>query len=146
MKWLILFHVLGASVWMGGHLILAATFLPKALQEKNPVVIKTFEVQFERIGIPALLVQVITGVWMALIYVPFHEWMSLASVHHRLLWMKLGLLLGTLVLAIHARFFIIPKLSSQNLSGLAFHILLVTVLALSFVLVGLSFRFNFFAF
>jgi putative copper export protein len=144
MVWLVFFHVLGASVWVGGHLVLATTFLPRALKERDPRIIQSFEEQFERIGIPALLLQVITGVWMALLYVPFNEWLSLASTHHRFLWMKLGLLTGTLALAIHARLFIMPKLSADNLPSLAFHIVLVTLLAISFVLVGLSFRFNFF--
>lgn len=144
MAWLIFFHVLGASVWVGGHLVLATTFLPRALKERDPRIIQSFEEQFERIGIPALLMQVITGVWMTLIYVPLEEWLSLASTHHRFLWMKLGLLAGTIGLAIHARFFILPKLSAENLSNLAFHIVLVTLLALFFVLVGLSFRFNYF--
>lgn len=143
MAWLVFFHVLGASVWVGGHLVLASTFLPRALQQKDPSIIQSFEEQFERIGIPALLLQVITGVWMALIYVPFEEWLSLASTHHRFLWMKLGLLAGTLALAIHARLFIIPKLTVEKLPSLAFHIILVTLLAVSFVMVGLSFRFNF---
>lgn len=144
MAWLVFFHVLGASVWVGGHIVLATTFLPRALKEKDPRLIQAFEEQFERIGIPALLLQIVTGLWMALIYVPFNEWLSLASTHHRFLWMKLGLLAGTLALAIHARLFIIPKLSVESLPSLAFHIVLVTLLALSFVLVGLSFRFNFF--
>ena len=77
---------------------------------------------------------------MALIYVPFEEWLSLASTHHRFLWMKLGLLAGKIGLAIHARLFIIPKLSVKNLPSLAFHVVLVTMLAVSFVAVGLSFR------
>ncbi len=142
MVWLLFFHVLGASVWVGGHLVLATTFLPRALREKDPRIIQSFEQQFERIGIPALLLQVITGVWMALIYVPFEDWWSLASAHHRFLWMKLGLLAGTIGLAIHARLVIIPKLSPENLPTLALHIALVTLLAISFIWVGLSFRFG----
>jgi len=144
MKWLILFHVLGATVWAGGHLILATVFLPKASRDKNPDFILGFEKQFEQIGIPALLVQVITGIWMALIYVPFGQWWQFSTSHHILLWTKLGLLLGTIGLAIHARFFLIPKLKAETLPTLAFHIALVTVIAIMFILTGLSFRFTYF--
>lgn len=144
LRWLVLLHVLGATIWVGGHLILTTTVLPQALREKSVKPIQTFEQHFERIGIPALLLQVVTGIWMALIYVPLHDWLSLASAHHRLLWIKLALLATTLVLAVHARFFIIPKLSVERLPSMAFHIVLVTVLAVSFLLTGLSFRFNFF--
>ena len=144
MKWLILFHVLGAAVWAGGHLIIATTFLPKALRDKNPNLILDFEKQYEKIGIPALLLQVVTGIWMALTYVPFNQWWQLSTSHHILLWTKLGLLLGTIGLAIHARFFLIPKLKPETLPTLAFHIVLVTVLAIMFILTGLSFRFIYF--
>lgn len=144
MKWLILLHVLGATVWVGGHLILSIGFLPKALREKNPQIITEFEKSFENVGLPALLMQVITGIWMALIYVPFRYWASLDTPHHVYLWTKLGLLTGTLLLAIHARFFILPNLTEQKLPQLAFHIVLVTVLAVFFVITGLSFRFFYF--
>lgn len=141
MKWLVLFHVLGATVWAGGHLILSIGFLPEALKAKDITIILNFEKRYERIGIPALGVQVITGIWMALLFVPFHDWWHLSTSHHILLWTKLGLLVSTIGLAIHARFFIIPKLTADTLPSLAFHITLVTVLAVSFVLTGLSFRY-----
>lgn len=144
MKWLILMHVLGATVWVGGHLILSIGVLPKALRENNPQVILDFEKHFEKIGLPALLLQVVTGISMALIYVPFRFWGSLSTPHHVYLWTKLALLAGTLLLAIHARFFILPRLTEQKLPLLAFHIVLVTVLAVFFVLTGLSFRFYYF--
>lgn len=144
MKWLILMHVLGATVWVGGHLILSIGVLPKALRENNPQIILDFEKHFEKIGLPSLLLQVVTGISMALIYVPFRFWGSLSTPHHVYLWTKLALLTGTLLLAIHARFFILPRLTEQKLPLLAFHIVLVTVLALFFVLTGLSFRFYYF--
>lgn len=144
MKWLILLHVLGASVWAGGHLILTIGFLPKALKQQDISIILNFEQHYERIGIPALLIQIITGISMALIYVPFSEWGSLATTHHVYLWTKLGLLLATMALGIHARFFIIPKLTVEKLSFLAMHIILVTILAVALIITGLSFRFSYF--
>jgi hypothetical protein len=144
MKWLILFHVLGAAVWAGGHLILSIGFLPKALKYKDLSIIDNFEKHYERVGIPALLIQIITGVWMALIYVPFNEWGSLATKHHLYLWVKFGLLLATIGFAIHARLFIIPKLTVEKLPSFAFHIVMATMLAVMFVITGLSIRFFYF--
>lgn len=143
MKWLILLHVLGATVWVGGHLVLTIGFLPRALKMRDVSIIVGFEQGFERIGIPALATQIITGLWMASLYIPPAHWFSLATLHHQYLWIKIGLVLGTLGLAIHARFFIIPKLSSQNLPSMAFHIVLVTVLAVGLLLTGLSFRYTY---
>lgn len=144
MKWLILLHVLGATVWAGGHLILSVGFLPQALKHRDISIVLNFEKHYEKIGVPSLLIQVITGISMALIYVPFSEWGSLATPHHVYLWTKLGLLLATLVLGIHARFFIIPKLTPEKLSFLAMHVILVTILAVALVITGLSFRFAYF--
>ncbi|NOS57263.1 MAG: copper transporter [Cyclobacteriaceae bacterium] len=144
MKWLILLHVLGATIWAGGHLILSIGFLPKALKEKNIRVILDFEKQYELVGIPALLLQVITGFWMASIYIPFDDWFSLATSHHAYLWIKIVLLLSTIGFAIHARLFIVPNLTVEKLPSLAFHIIVATVLAVSFVITGLSFRFTYF--
>ncbi len=144
MKWLILLHVLGATIWAGGHLILSIGFLPKALKEKNIRIILDFEKQYERVGIPALLLQVITGFWMATIYVPFDDWFSLATPHHAYLWIKIVLLLSTIGFAIHARLFIVPNLTVEKLPSLAFHIIVATVLAVSFMITGLSFRFTYF--
>ncbi len=144
MKWLILLHVLGATIWAGGHLILSLGFLPRALKERDISIIVNFETHYERIGIPALITQVITGFWMVLYYVPFAYWWSLDSPHHYYLWIKILLLVATILLAVHARLVIIPKLTVERLPMLAFHIVLATLLAVSFVVTGLSFRFTYF--
>jgi uncharacterized membrane protein len=51
----VLLHVLGATVWTGGHLVLAATVLPRALKERSVDELRRFENGYERIGILALL-------------------------------------------------------------------------------------------
>ena len=73
------------------------------------MIIKNFEHHYERVGIPALLIQVVSGIWMAMLYVPVQDWLSLATVYHRLVWIKLTLLLGTIGLAVHVRFFYFPQ-------------------------------------
>jgi len=144
LKWLILVHVLGAAVWVGGHLVLSIGLLPLAFKRKDLTIIKNFEQHFERVGIPALLIQIVSGIWMVLLYVPMQDWLSLATVHHRLLWIKLSLLLGTIGLAVYVRFFIFPRLTNERMPMLALHIILVTIVAVAFVVTGLSFRFNYF--
>ncbi len=46
------------------------------------------------------------------------------------------LLAGTAALAVHARLRLIPILTDENLSGLAWHIRGITALAIAFVVVG----------
>jgi hypothetical protein len=57
-----------------------------------------------------------------------------------LIGIKLGLLLLTLGLAIHARLFIIPKLTKDTLNSLAYHIVGITTLAVLFVILGAGIR------
>ncbi|MCU0418331.1 MAG: CopD family protein [Cyclobacteriaceae bacterium] len=143
MKWLVLIHVLGAAIWVGGHLILSLAWLPMALRTKSTGPILEFEKYYERVGIPAFLLQVVTGLWMASRYIPVDDWLAMHSPHHRLLWIKFGLLLGTVLLAVHARWMVLPQVRRGKLSSVALHILATTLLAVTFVITGLSFRFTY---
>jgi putative copper export protein len=135
-------HILGATVWAGGHLVLALTILPRALREHRSAAVSEFERSFERIGLPALAVQILTGLWLAhhLLGSP-GNWFDDNPVA-RVVQVKLGLLVLTLGLAVHARFRVIPKLSDDTLPTLAWHIRLVTLAAALFVLAGASIRFG----
>lgn len=138
---MLLLHVLGATVWTGGHLVLALGILPRVLREKNPAALLRFESAYERIGLPALLLQLVSGLWLAYRMVPdVGRWLDPADAVARLLATKLLLLAITIGFALDARLRIIPKLSAQNLTALAWHIVPVTVVAVLFVVVGVSFR------
>ncbi|AFY36894.1 hypothetical protein Lepto7376_0461 [[Leptolyngbya] sp. PCC 7376] len=140
-KILVILHTLGATVWTGGHLVLAATVLPQALKHRDPDRIHQFESHFENFGLAALLLQVITGLGLTWIYFPGLEtFWAFDSFLSTYIGIKLLLLLGTLALAIHARFFIIPNLTSETLNSLAFHIVGVTTLAVLFVIMGAGIR------
>jgi len=49
-KILVILHTLGATVWAGGHLLLAVTVLPQALKNREPDRIRQFEQYFEGFG------------------------------------------------------------------------------------------------
>ena len=138
---LIVLHVLGASVWVGGHLVLATTILPRALRDDDPASIQSFEQAFERIGVPALLLQVATGLRLATFYAPPSRWLSFEDHAPRHITLKLLCLAATIALAAHARISLVPRLSSgAPLRKLAGHIVLVTLLAVTFAVVGVSLR------
>ena len=63
-KLLIVLHTLGATVWTGGHLVLAVTVLPEALKTRNPDFLHQFERNFEGFGLASLVLQVVTGLWL----------------------------------------------------------------------------------
>ncbi len=140
---LLILHLIAAAVWVGGHLLLLCRYLPQALREKDSSVISDFEKKFEPIGLPALLILVLTGVYMAYKYgVTMPLWFSFSNPVERVVSIKLTLLLLTLVLAVHARLFIIPKLSSKNLFEMSIHIWLITIIGVSMLIVGSSMRFG----
>ena len=137
---LLTLHVLGACVWAGGHLVLAVTVLPRALARRDPRILHAFEESFERVGIPALFVQVVTGVWLANQFVPVTRWLAFGSDLEVRVGAKLLLLGLTIALALHARLRLLPRLDGSNLGLLAVHIVVVTVLAVALVIVGVDFR------
>ena len=140
-SYILLLHILAATVWTGGHLVLATTVLPRALKARNPHILLDFEAGFERIGMPALLIQVATGLWMA------HHWIAEFStvlgaetLHSKLILLKLSLLAITVITALDARLRIIPRLNAATLPAMARRITLVTLASVGFVMVGVSFR------
>lgn len=134
-------HLLGATIWTGGHLILTLAVLPKVLVTRNIETLHQFEQQFEKVGMPALILQIATGLWMAQRLLPdWHSWFALDNDISKLIALKLALLLTTVLVALHARFRVIPTLRDQTLNWFAVHIVTVTLLAVSFVVVGSLFR------
>lgn len=134
-------HLLGACIWVGGHLVLLLTILPKALRERDPRTVLNFERGYERIGIPALVVQAITGIWLALRYVP-ELWSAFTCSDplRTAVAIKLLLLLTTLLTGLHARLRIIPHLTPERMSMLAAHVTLVTLLAVAMLFMGAFIR------
>ncbi|WP_367108846.1 CopD family protein [uncultured Psychrobacter sp.] len=144
LNYILIAHLLGATIWTGGHLILALVILPKALASRNVEVLLQFEEPFEKIGMPALGVQIITGLWMAYQLLPnIGSWFTLDNDLSVLISLKLLLLLLTFLVALHARFYMIPKLSADTLKAFSVNITLVTSFSVAFVIVGTLFRTGF---
>ncbi len=141
MRHLLFLHLLGASVWVGGHLVLLFGVLPGALRQRDPQPVRHFEQLYERIGIPALLVQIVSGFWLASLWLPHAQWFE-SSAMARLVQAKLVLFVATALLGAHARLALIPRLDAQRLPQLGVHIVLITLTAVAFVWVGSGFRFG----
>ena len=141
LNYILILHLLGATVWTGGHLILILVVLPKALSSRNIDGLMQFEQLFERVGMPALVLQIITGLWMAYQLLPnIAAWFKLDNDFSILISLKLLLLLMTVLVALHARFYRIPRLSIHTLKGFSIYIILVTLFSVAFVVVGTLFR------
>lgn len=142
---LVFLHIVFATIWVGGHILLLFGFFPKSFKNKNIQILSDFENTYEKIGIPSLILQVITGI--LLFYFKTKDWNQLwdwNDFYGRHFLLKILFLFLTVLLAIHARFRIIPNLSEKNLLVLGLHIFGVFLLSLGFLLVGISIRFNLF--
>jgi putative copper export protein len=142
MKYIILLHVLAATVWVGGHLVLALGVLPSVLKNNDVNLLLSFEQRYEKVGMPALLLSIITGIYMALQYLPLSAWFNFSNHLSMHISIKIILLLTSLAIALHARFRIVPHLSEKNLKLMAAHIIAITTIAVFFVVTGLSIRLN----
>jgi len=140
-KYVLLAHILGATIWTGGHLVLAIAVLPQVLRERSPAALRAFESAYEKIGMPALAVQVATGLWLAYQLVPdVRAWFKTDDYLNRLILFKLALLGATVLVAADARLRIIPRLSPATLPAMARRIVAVTALSVLFVATGVTFR------
>lgn len=140
---LLTLHLIAATIWVGGHIILALIFLPKALRYKDPKIISDFEKQYGPIGIPALFVLIVTGVWMAYDYgVPIQQWFAFSGNIEMIVSIKLTLLFLTFAFAFNAQINVIPKLSKNNFKTMAFHIISVTFIGITMLVLGSIIRYG----
>lgn len=140
---LLIFHLLGAAIWVGGHLVLSLGILPEILRKKDPEILLNFERKYEKIGMPALLVMVVSGVWMAYqLGVPFTQWFHFQSPVETVVSLKISLLLLTVLFALSANIFVLPKLSPKTLPLMAFHIISVTLIGVAMLVLGSFVRYG----
>lgn len=137
---LLVLHLIAATIWVGGHLVLAIGYLPKALKHKDFSYIGNFEKTYEPIGMPSLAVLIITGILMAYDYnAGFSSWFSFATPIERVVSLKITFLLTTVCFAISAQTRVLPKLRKGQLNKLpemAVHIICVTLIGVLMVILG----------
>jgi len=142
---LLIIHLLSATIWVGGHLLLVLGYLPQALKEKNQNIILDYEKKYEPVGMTALILLVITGVLMAYNYgVSIEYWFHFATPIEKVVSTKLLLILLTVLFALSAQFRVLPKLkhSPDKLPEMTFHILSVTLIGVLMVIFGSFVRFG----
>ena len=137
----VILHILGATIWVGGHLVLSLAILPAALRSRDPSLVRQFEARYEKLGIPSLALQVITGLILAGWWV--RDWALFfppTLPQAKFILVKLFLLGFTVAIAAHARLRIIPTLNERSLTPLAYHAFAVTALGVALVVMGVGVR------
>lgn len=138
---LVILHLLGSAVWIGGHVVLVCVVLPAASREKDVARIVEFERAFGRFGLAALAVQVVTGLWLTT------RWIGdLGTVLNAppraafLVAAKLALLLVTMALAAHATHRTLPELTPDRIRSFALHAWTVTAISVLMLVLGVAIR------
>lgn len=143
---LLILHLICATIWIGGHLYLSICLLPKILRRKDVALLLSYEKSFEPLGMSALLLLVITGIWMALQYgVSISQWFSFSPPIERVVSVKLILLFITILFALSAQIRVLPKLRNNNIRKLpemAFHIIAVTIIGIVMLILGTFVRYG----
>ena len=142
---LLIIHLMSATVWVGGHLILVASYLPRAIKEKNQNYILNYEKKYEPIGMLSLILLILSGILMAYKYgVTIEHWFEFATPIEKVVSTKLLLLFATLLFALSAHFKVLPKLNNniKYLPEMALHILCVTIIGISMLILGSFVRFG----
>lgn len=137
-------HVLSACIWVGGHLLLVFMILIPVLKTRNLEPLLDFEQQYEKIGMPALLILVITGLYQAYTYEPnISLWFQFDNHISQHIFMKLIFLFATVGLALNVRFNLLKRIPIP-INTLSIHIIIVTIISVFFLMTGISFKYNIF--
>ncbi len=122
-------------------MVLSVVVLPKAKREQNPLAVVEFERSFEKLGMPSLLVQILTGPMIAMRYVPMSDWFLWQTEAQDHIASKVILLGVILLLALSMKLRVMPRLKAGDASALrsaATHVHTVTFLSFLMIFMGLS--------
>jgi uncharacterized membrane protein len=134
---ILIIHLLAATIWVGGHLLLVFRFLPATLKHKDLTILNDFRAKFGKIGIPSLLILVLTGVLSAYDYgVPVSKWFSFSEPIEKIVSSKLLLLFASLALAVHSQKFVFPKLTAEKMTFAIIEIITVTLIGVMMLILG----------
>jgi putative copper export protein len=136
---LLILHLLGASVWIGGLVILAIGVAPKARKEGSIARTRSFESSFHILGMVAITLQFLTGFRLAMIYVGGMKGLFDFSNHGAVLFLwKLVLILVSMAVFVVFK----KKLKSaadDNPSSVSPYVWIMMLLSVALMVLGLGF-------
>ena len=133
----LILHLLAATIWVGGHLLLLLRYVPKAIKSKSLEELSAFRKNFESVGMPSLFILIITGILMAYDYnITFEKWFLFENSIEKIVSIKLILLFISLTLAFITIKFVLPSINKISPFILYFIIFLVTTIAVTMLVLG----------
>lgn len=140
-KVIVMLHILGACVWVGGHIVLMGVILPKAMRAGDPQPVLDFGRGYGRLGLGALIGQLLTGLWLTQRWIG--DWSTIFSEptpQGHLVLSKLMVLMITLGLAGFAYHNILPRVEERGLRSFALLSGAVTMLTVVMLILGVAIR------
>jgi hypothetical protein len=140
-KLLVIIHILGAAILVGTNLILMLSVIPKAKKAGDIGIIRGYLGGVGQMGVHALAVQLITGLWLAS---PQFKGISAAFqmkevfATHVVAKVVIMILITALVIVMRRK--IAPKLSMETLGGFTTTVGTLTILAIAMVALGVGLR------
>ena len=133
----LIIHLLAATIWVGGHLLLLLRYVPKAIKSKSLEELSAFRKNFEPVGMPSLFILILTGILMAYDYnITFEKWFLFENSIEKIVSIKLILLFISLTLAFITLKFVLPSINKISPFILYFIIFLVTTIAVTMLVLG----------
>lgn len=135
---------MAATVWIGGNIFISVVYIPKALRMKSPTFINSFS-NYEKIGLPALIISLLTGLHMALKRVPLDQWFLFDNPMEATISLKFLIFLVMGILIIFAKTTIIPRLKNHDTKQLpasALYIITLTLIGLILLTIGTYLRYG----
>lgn len=133
----LILHLLAATIWVGGHLLLLLRYVPKAIKSKSLEELSAFRKNFEPVGMPSLFILIITGILMAYDYnITFEKWFLFENSIEKIVSIKLILLFISLTLAFITIKFVLPSINKISPFILYFIIFFVTTIAVTMLVLG----------
>ncbi len=140
---LLVLHLLAAAVWVGGYLFLVLGYAPEAVRTRDPRGLVDAHARLQRVGLPALAVLIVSGLWLAWNWLPdstlwFESSLPIASV----ILAKLGLLALIMLLLTYLRLRVLPTLMPARIVRLAMVLGLIALAGILAAAIGPSFRYG----
>lgn len=140
-KLIVITHLIGSALWIGGHMVLLFVIIPHALRTRSTDPIVRFEHQFGPIGLVALGVQVVSGLWLAHHWVgPFSKIFTEPTLHTRMIAAKIVVLILTVGVAAFTQYRVVSRLSEKNLRLFLLLTSCLTGLAVLMLILGVGIR------
>lgn len=140
---LLILHGIAAAVWLGGLAVLVLGYLPEAWRTRDPRLLVDAISRFDRLGLPALIVAIITGCILAYHWLPETAlWFNRELPHGAAILTKFSLLILALLIYAYQRARVLPTLGPERIPRLGLCLTLQLILAALLLVAGSAFRFT----